>query len=278
MRNWINIEGKLVNMEQPKIMGILNATPDSFYQKSKISLSGSLEQKVVGMIAEGVDILDIGGYSTRPGADEVGTNEELDRVLPIIEFIHARWPEIMVSIDTFRSDVAKAAVGLGANIINDVSGGVLDSKMYQTVAELSVPYILMHMRGTPKTMKSLAIYDNVALEVLKELQSKVFELDILGVKDIIIDPGFGFSKSLKQNYELLEHLDIFKSLELPLLVGLSRKRMIWEYLNISPEDSLNSTTALNVKAIIKGASILRVHDVKQAVELKKVIFEKAWSL
>lgn len=278
MTNWINIKGELLSLEQPKIMGILNATPDSFFQRSRVSLSKNLEEKVVTMIGEGADILDVGGYSTRPGADVVEVNEELDRVLPVIEFVHSRWPEVLVSIDTFRAEVAHAAVAAGAGIINDVSGGSLDSKMFQTVSDLNVPYVLMHMRGTPRTMKKLTSYGDVTLDILMELQEKIKKLNEIGVKDIIVDPGFGFAKTLEQNFELLEYLDSFRILEFPVLVGVSRKRMIWESLNISSEKSLNGTTALNAKALLKGASILRVHDVKETVELRKLFFSMARSL
>ncbi|AWV98094.1 dihydropteroate synthase [Arcticibacterium luteifluviistationis] len=272
MKKWINIGGKLINFEKPKIMGILNATPDSFYEESRVSNQNALEKKIALMITDGVDILDVGGYSTRPGAASVETEEEVNRIVPVIEFIKSRWPDIMISIDTFRAVVAEEAVKVGANIVNDVSGGDLDERMFQVVADLRVPYILMHMRGTPKTMSSLTSYSNITLDVIKELQLKVEKLKKAGVYDIIVDPGFGFAKTLEQNYELLGHLEFLQILELPILVGLSRKRMVWKKLGISPKDSLNGTTALNGKALFKGTSILRVHDVKQAVELRKVYF------
>ncbi|MCL4128144.1 UNVERIFIED_CONTAM: hypothetical protein GTU68_049949 [Idotea baltica] len=252
-------------------MGILNATPDSFYNESRVTIQNSLEKKVAMMIEEGVDILDVGGYSTRPGAANVKIEEEINRVVPIIEFIKTQWPEILISIDTFRGAVAKEAVRAGASIINDVSGGTLDKEMFGTVAQLGVPYILMHMRGTPETMNNFCSYKNVTIDVIKELQSKVLELNDLGVKDIIIDPGFGFAKTLEQNYQLLEDLEMFKVLELPILIGISRKSMISKYLEIPSESSLNGTSVLNTKALKNGVNILRVHDVKEAVEVRKLL-------
>jgi len=253
-------------------MGILNITPDSFYQNSRIQTENELIKKAEQMIAEGADILDIGGYSTRPGASDISIDEEIERVLSAIKPIRKSHPEVILSIDTFRSEVAKVAIQEGTNIINDVSGGNLDTQMFQTVAELDVPYILMHMRGTPATMTKLSNYNHLITDIYQELQSKLKVLKFLGIKDLILDVGFGFAKTIPQNYELLKNLSYFKNLEYPLLAGISRKSMIYKSLNIEPSEALNGTTALNMIALQNGASILRVHDVheaKQCVELHK---------
>ena len=259
-----------MDLSTPKVMGVLNVTPDSFFSKSRINTCGSAIDKAKEMVLDGADILDIGGYSTRPGADDISVNEELDRVLPVIEEIKKELPKSVLSIDTFRSEVASQAVKAGANIINDVSGGNLDTKMFETVASLRVPYILMHMRGTPQNMKRLNTYDHLLIDVSKELEVKKQQLLGLGVKDIIVDPGFGFAKNIAQNYEILRKLDYFKRLNLPILAGISRKSMIYKTLKTTPEESLNGTTALNMAALINGASILRVHDVKEALETVKL--------
>ena len=259
-----------MDLSTPKVMGVLNITPDSFFSESRINTYGSAIDKAKQMVRDGADILDIGGYSTRPGADDISVNEELDRVLPIIEGIKKELPESVLSIDTFRSEVAYRAVQSGASIINDVSGGNLDAKMFETVAGLRVPYILMHMRGTPQNMKGLNTYDHLLIDVSKELEVKKQELLELGVADIIVDPGFGFAKNIAQNYEILRNLDYFKRLNLPILAGISRKSMIYKTLKSIPEESLNGTTALNMAALINGASILRVHDVKEALETVKL--------
>ena len=270
----LNINGDLYDLELPKIMGILNATPDSFYKQSRLSTNEDLIVRIDEMVLEGVDIFDIGGYSTRPGAQEISIDEEIRRVVPFIGIIREKYPEKIISIDTFRSEVARAAVNAGAHIINDVSGGNLDDRMFKTVAELNVPYILMHMRGNPQTMSKEIAYKNVTADVIFELSQKVNKLRGLGVKDIIIDPGFGFAKSIDQNFELLEHLELFQIFKLPILVGLSRKSMIWESLSSKAEDALNGTAVLNTKAILKNAKILRVHDIKEALELKKLLINK----
>jgi len=263
--------GQLLAIGKPAIMGILNITPDSFFEGSRYE---SDAQQVVDtaakMLADGATFIDIGGYSTRPSAAEISINEEIDRVVPAIEAIIKHYPDAIISIDTFRSSVAKAAVKAGAAIINDIAGGNLDTEMFQTVANLDVPYILMHSRGTPQTMTSLNQYNNLTVDVIGELQSKVFELRQLGVKDIILDPGFGFAKSPTQGFEMMRNLPAFQILELPLLVGISRKSMIYKTLNISADEALNGTTALNMIALINGAQILRVHDVKEAVETVKL--------
>lgn len=262
-------------LDEPKVMGILNITPDSFYEGSRTAEEKDLLTKTESMIKYGADLIDIGGYSTRPGADYVSASEEERRVCTAIAIVKKEFPKVIISVDTFRSAVAKMAIASGASIINDVSGGKLDNEMFTTVAKLKVPYVLMHMRGTPQTMKSLAQYDDLLIEVYQELQSQVVELTKLGVSDVIIDPGFGFAKTIDHNYEILKNLKYFQQLELPILAGISRKSMIYKTLNISAEESLNGTTALNMAALINGASILRVHDVeeaKQCVQLYNEIY------
>ncbi|MGR3812306.1 dihydropteroate synthase [Jiulongibacter sp. NS-SX5] len=273
MKQLTNVKGKLMDLSIPKIMGIVNVTPDSFYDKSRKTSLELIGETLHKMAEEEVDIFDIGGYSTRPGAAEVSVQEEIDRVLPAVELVQKTYPQIPISIDTFRSEVATEAVKTGAGIVNDVSGGNLDSKMFDTVAKLQVPYILMHMRGTPATMTSLNTYEDLVTDVLKELQAKTRILISKGVKDIIIDPGFGFSKNMDQNYVLLNRLKSFQLLGFPLLAGLSRKSMIWKKLNIIPDEALNATTALNTLALLQKSSILRVHDVRQAVEVRKLLMQ-----
>lgn len=257
----------------PKIMGILNTTPDSFYAESRSGRLSETQRKVDQMVSEGIDIIDVGGYSTRPGASEIEVQEELDRVLPAIDWVAREYPHIPVSVDTFRAKVAKEAIYAGAAIVNDVSGGNLDEKMFSTVAELKVPYILMHMRGTPATMNSLSHYENILPEVIRELEVRLKLLESLGVKDVIIDPGFGFAKNIEQNYILLKSFELFQMLERPVLAGLSRKRLLWQKLGISPEEALNGTTVLNSVALLKKAAILRVHDVKEAVEARNLLIQ-----
>lgn len=269
----LNISGKLIKYDTPAVMGIVNVTPDSFYGGSRTFNGDAVKIRVEKLISDGADMLDIGAYSSRPGADDISPAEELRRIEMGMEEIRRITPEIPVSIDTFRADVARTAVqDLSVNIINDISGGNLDDKMFETVAMLNVPYILMHMRGTPSTMQQLTDYGEtgVTAEVLRDLAVKVNKLALLGVNDIIVDPGFGFSKTLDQNYELLAHLDAFRALECPILVGVSRKSMITKYLNINSEEALNGTTVINVLALLHGCEILRVHDVKPAVEAVKL--------
>ena len=256
-------------------MGIVNVTPDSFYDGGKYKSASAVLQQVEHMLEQGATFIDIGGYSTRPGADELTLDEEKKRVLPIIEQVNERFPDACLSIDTFNAPVARAAVEAGAHLINDVSGGNLDGQMFNTVADLKVPYVLMHMRGTPQTMKTLTQYDNLVNDIAGELQQKISQLQALDVTDIIIDPGFGFAKTIDQNFELLRQLSLFQLLELPLLAGLSRKSMIYKRLKITSDEALNGTTALNMVALVNGASILRVHDVREAmqtVELYKQIY------
>lgn len=266
----LNIGGNMMSLETPIVMGILNITPDSFYASSRVSGEDNLFARAEKMIEEGASILDIGGYSSRPGATNITLEEELGRVIPVIKSIKAAFPKTPVSIDTFRYRVAEKALEAGADIINDISAGELDDQMFELVSNSNVPYIIMHMKGNPQTMKSLAKYDNLILEVMDYFQKKIKELKDKGVADIIIDPGFGFAKDIDQNFLLLKKLSEFKLLEVPILVGVSRKSMIYKPLNIDPEHSLNGTTALHMVALINGASILRVHDVKEAVETIKL--------
>lgn len=247
-------------------MGILNITPDSFYDGSRFSLTDNYLETAGGMIADGAHILDIGGYSTRPGAADISIEEECARVLPVISAIRKAFPEILISIDTFRAEVARRAVEAGASMINDVAGGTLDNDMFRTVAALGCPYILMHMKGTPQTMQSETHYRSLFGDIYASFSEKIRELRAYGVKDIILDPGFGFAKATRQNYELMGYLDQFHALGCPLLVGVSRKSMIWRELEITPETALNGTTVLNTIALRKGASILRVHDVREATQ------------
>jgi dihydropteroate synthase len=260
----LNLGGKLLHLSNPLVMGILNVTPDSFYQGSRFNHAEPLIKKLEQMIREQVDIVDIGGYSSRPGAENISVQEEIDRVIPAIEVCRDYAPSIPISIDTYRTEVAATALDAGANMINDISAGNLDHKMFQLVAQRRVPYILMHMRGNPQTMTNKTDYQNIITDVMRYFSQKVSGLQDLGVNDIIIDPGFGFAKTIEQNYELLKNLSYFKELQLPLLVGLSRKSMIQKVLNVSADEALNGTTVLNTIALINGASILRVHDVQAA--------------
>ncbi|MEJ2005793.1 MAG: dihydropteroate synthase [Cyclobacteriaceae bacterium] len=262
----LRIGGNLISLDPPCIMGILNVTPDSFSDGGELNTSGALTDRAGTMIESGAKILDIGGYSTRPGADDISPEEETERLLPAIQTIRKNFPEIIISADTFRSEVARLAVEEGADMINDISGGSLDEAMFATVAELNVPYVLMHMRGTPQTMKQHTEYNNLLDEMLNYFREKVQKLNNLGLREIIIDPGFGFAKTIDQNYYLLKNLSYFESLGLPLLVGISRKSMIFRTLGTAPGNAVNGTTVLNTEAILNGASILRVHDVTEADE------------
>lgn len=261
-----NLRGRLYLLDRPRVMGILNITPDSFYAGSRLTHENEILDRATRMVNEGADLLDIGGYSTRPGASPVDEVEELRRVLPAVQLLTKHFPEIPLSIDTFRSSVARKAVEAGASLINDVSGGEMDPRMMDTVAELGVPYILMHMRGTPETMSSLATYADLIKEITDYFHQKVDQLRQRGVRDIVLDPGFGFAKIGDQNFELLRSLSVLQTFRLPVLVGLSRKSMIWRTLSIEPEDALNGTTALHMVALQQGARLLRVHDVKPARE------------
>lgn len=261
----------LLSLETPKVMGILNVTPDSFYAGSRTPDRLAIRSRIEEMIQQGVDIIDIGGYSTRPGASDVTPDEEFRRLASGIECVRSINPQIPISVDTFRAGVARRCVeDFNVEIINDIGGGELDPEMWQTVAELKRAYILMHSRGTPATMTSLNQYNNVTADVISNLWQKVAELRRLGVADVIIDPGFGFAKDVTQNFSLMQNLKAFQMLEAPLLVGISRKSMIWRTLNVTPEESANGTTVLNTFALMNGANILRVHDVRQAVECIKL--------
>jgi dihydropteroate synthase len=267
----LNVRGRLIDLSEPKIMGILNVTPDSFYDGLKYTDEASILKQVDKMVSEGVDFIDVGGNSTRPGAESISEEEELDRVLPAIKIISKNFPDTIISVDTFRSVVAKRAVEMGASMINDIAGGDLDPTMFDVVASLQVPYILMHMKGTPQTMMKETTYENLLKEIVDYFHRKIFKLKDLGIKDIIIDPGFGFAKTVDQNFELLNKLDHFEILEKPLLVGLSRKSLIWRTLKTNAEGALNGTTMLNTIALINGASILRVHDVHEAKEVVQLM-------
>ncbi len=268
----LNIKGSVWTFSQPLIMGILNVTPDSFYAGSHTTEESAIRERAAKMLEEGADIIDIGGYSSRPNADEVPVEEEIRRVVKGIKAVRELSTDILISVDTFRSEVAETAVTeYGADIINDISGGDLDPNMINVVPRLKVPYIIMHMRGNPGTMSRLTDYADVTGDVLRELSIKIETFTHAGVNDIIIDPGFGFAKTLEQNYDMLSHLELFQVFELPVLVGISRKSMIYKALDTTPENALNGTTVINTIAMLNGASILRVHDVKEAVEARKII-------
>lgn len=272
-KNTINIGGRLFSLEQPVVMGILNVTPDSFFPGSRKQSEEDIRNRVIQIRDEGAAMIDIGGYSSRPGADDVSPEEETARLLTGIRITRQEWPDAIISIDTFRADVARTCIQNGADIINDISGGDMDPEMFQTVAELHVPYILMHMKGTPQTMQQDPHYDDLLSEVLRHLGERVEKLHELGVPDIILDPGFGFAKTLSHNYELMSRMQELSILELPLLVGISRKSMIYRLLGGTPDTALNGTTVLNTIALMNGAKILRVHDVKEAVEATKIFLE-----
>ena len=266
----LNIRGKLLDLSKPAVMGILNATPDSFFAGSRMGSQDELLDKAGQMIEQGATMLDVGGYSTRPGAKDVSTDEEADRVEWAITPLNKYFPHAIISIDTFRSQVAKRAIGKGAHIINDVSGGGLDDKMFDLVAALKVPYVLMHMRGTPQTMNQMTHYQQLVPEILKDLKGKADVLRSKGVADIIIDPGFGFAKNIGQNFKLMQHLKEFHLLGCPLLAGISRKATIYKTLEILADEALNGTSVLNTMAVERGVGILRVHDVRPAVEVVKL--------
>jgi dihydropteroate synthase len=269
---YINIKGQLIDLEVPRIMGILNITPDSFYPGSRYTGEKEIILAARRMLEEGADFLDIGGYSSRPGAEEISASEEKDRVLKAIRYVSREFPQAIISVDTFRAEVAREAIyDCGACIVNDISGGDGDTEMTKLVAELNVPYIIMHMQGTPGTMQKNPVYEDVVSEILMWFGQKTVSLKAAGIKDIIIDPGFGFGKSADHNFEMLRRLGEFRIAGLPLLVGLSRKSMIWKTLNVSPGESLNGTSVLNAVALVNGADILRVHDVKEAKEAVKLI-------
>lgn len=267
----LNINGDLWECGEPVVMGILNATPDSFFSESRCTSEAAILKRAEEIVSQGGKIIDIGGYSTRPGCAEIDEEEEISRVTNAVRLVKREFPNIPISIDTFRSNVAKVAIrDFGADIINDISGGEIDPKMFETVADLNVPYILMHMRGTPQNMNQHLDYADFKKEVFRYFAERIDKLRLMGVKDIIIDPGFGFSKTMEHNYELMDDLELFSLFKMPILVGISRKRMIWQLLEKSADESLNGTTVLNTIALQKGASILRVHDVREAVEAVKI--------
>jgi len=264
----INCRGRLLDLSTPAVMGILNITPDSFYDGGRYTNDDKIKQRIIEMVEQGADILDVGAYSSRPGAADITENEEMRRLVPVLTLIRKLYPDIPVSVDTFRSGVARRVIkDFEADIINDISGGELDSKMFETAALLKVPYILMHMKGTPQNMTTQNYYENMLVEVMEYLAKKIEELNQFGVNDIIIDPGFGFAKNIEQNFQLLGRLRVFKIFEKPLLVGISRKSMIYKILKTGPEEALTGTAALNLMALQKGANILRVHDVKEAKQM-----------
>lgn len=269
----LNLKGRLTKYDHPAVMGILNVTPDSFYAGSRVTGTVELHRRVERMLAQGADIIDVGGYSSRPGADDVSPEEEMARVRRGVEAIRRVSADIPVSVDTFRADVARHAVlDWGADIVNDISGGAIDSGMFPTVAELKVPYVLMHMRGTPATMQTMTDYEDVTADVVAELSGLMHQLELAGVADIIIDPGFGFAKTLDQNYELMRHLpQMAQLLGKPVLVGISRKSMITKLLSVTADEALPGTVALNTFALLNGASILRVHDVEAAVQAVRIV-------
>ncbi|MGD1840218.1 MAG: dihydropteroate synthase [Thermonemataceae bacterium] len=273
MKSTLNVNGKILKLTSPQIVGILNVTPDSFFDGGQYEQMEAIIARAAAMLEAGADWLDVGGYSSRPNATPITVEEELHRVIPTIKAIQSTFPTSKISVDTFRAEVANKAVQAGAHMINDISGGTLDDKMFETVAALQVPYILMHMRGNPQTMQSQTTYENILVDILSYFRKKILKLEGLGVKDIIIDVGLGFAKTLTQNYFLLNHLEYFKRLNKPLLVGASRKSMIYKLLGITPSLALNGTTAVNTLALCKGANLLRVHDVKEAKEVV-TIFEQ----
>ena len=268
----INIKGELFSLDRPVVMGILNVTPDSFFAGSRKRTEAEIAVRIEEILAQGGDWIDIGGYSSRPDATPVTADEEMRRLELGLEILRHDYPSVPVSVDTFRADVARCCVEkYGVAIINDISAGELDPEMFRTVADLQVPYIMMHMRGTPQTMASLTDYTDLMDEIMLYFAEKVRQLRLMGVSDLILDPGFGFSKTLEQNYELMAHLREFGIFDLPILVGISRKRMIYQLLGGTPEESLNGTTALHTYALLNGADILRVHDVKEAVEAVRIV-------
>ena len=270
----LNLRGRLLDLQEPRIMGILNITPDSFYAGSRTESEADITQRLHTLMEQGAEMIDIGAYSSRPGADDVNEEEETERLRRGLRIVRKLYPDVPVSVDTFRANVARMAVEEeGADIINDISGGEMDRQMFRTVARMGVPYILMHMQGTPQDMQQAPQYDNVRREVLLYLAERIDRLHQMGVCDVVADPGFGFGKTLQHNYELMEHLDDFTELDCPLLVGVSRKSMVYKLLGGTPLTALNGTTVLHTVALLKGADILRVHDVAEAVEAKRIYLQ-----
>ncbi|WP_455592488.1 dihydropteroate synthase [Bacteroides sp.] len=271
---YLNVNGRLLDLSTPQVMGILNVTPDSFYAGSRMQTREDITRRAQQILDEGASVIDIGAYSSRPNAEHISAEEEMNRLRVGLEILNRNHPDAVISVDTFRADVAEQCVKeYGVAIINDISAGEMDNRMFETVARLGVPYIMMHMQGTPQSMQKEAHYDNLLKDVFMYFARKVRQLRDLGAKDIVLDPGFGFSKTLAHNYELMAHLEEFSIFELPLLVGVSRKSMIYRLLGTTPQEALNGTTVLDTVALMKGADILRVHDVRQAVEAIKIVQE-----
>lgn len=274
----INCKGKLVDLSRPRVMGILNITPDSFYDGGQFKSDKEILKQVELMLEEGATFIDVGAYSSRPNAQHISLDEELARLMPVLTMILDRFPEALLSVDTFRSTVAKESIAAGACMINDISAGSMDKNMFATIADLQVPYIIMHMIGTPQNMQNNTSYKDLVQEIIYYFSEKIFELRKLGVNDLIIDPGFGFSKTLDQNYDLLSKLECLDFLDLPMLTGMSRKSMLYNLLHIKPEEALNATSVVNAIALQKGSSIIRVHDVKEAVETINIVAKTATTL
>ena len=267
----INCKGTLIDLTSPKVMGVLNITPDSFFDGGKYKNEKDILDQVAKMLKEGATFIDVGAYSSRPGAKPVSETEELQRIVPVIKLLVNHFPGIIISVDSFRSRVVEKSIKAGAAVINDISGGLLDDEMFNTVAKLQVPYIMMHMQGTPENMQANPVYEDVVIEITSFFAAQLVKLRQLKVNDVIIDVGFGFGKTINQNYELLQKLTLFKNLEVPILTGVSRKSMLYKLLEISPKEALNATTVANTIALLNGTSILRVHDVKEAMEAIKIV-------
>lgn len=267
----INCRGNLIDLSTPKVMGILNITPDSFFDGGKYKDKNAILKQVDKMLTEGATFIDVGAYSSRPGAAHISEQEELNRIIPVVDLLVNNFPEIVISIDTFRSKVADATINSGAALINDISGGNMDDKMFETVAKLQVPYVLMHMLGTPQNMQKNPVYEDVTKEIISFFAAQLFKLHQLKLNDVIIDVGFGFGKTIAHNFEILKNLELFKSLDAPILAGVSRKSMLYKTLDVSAQEALNATTSANTIALLNGANILRVHDVKEAVEAVKIV-------
>ena len=267
----INCKGNLIDVSSPKVMGILNITPDSFYDGGKYKNESDILFQTEKMLLEGATFIDVGAYSSRPGAAHISENEELNRMIPVVDLLINHFPEIIISVDTFRSKIAKETIENGSAMINDISGGKMDEKMFQTIADLQVPYILMHMLGTPQNMQQNPVYEDVTKEIISFFAAQIYKLHQLKVNDIIIDVGFGFGKTMQHNYEILNNLSLFKILDAPILAGISRKSMLYKPLKINAYEALNATTVANTIALLNGANILRVHDVKEAMEAIKIV-------
>jgi len=267
----INCKGELIDFSTPKVMGVLNITPDSFYDGGRYTNDKEFLNQTEKMLTEGATFIDVGAYSSKPGATHISEDEELKRIIPAITAILKEFPKTIISVDTFRSNIAKETIANGAALINDISGGTLDKKMFETIAMLQVPYILMHIKGTPQNMQKNPTYENITTELISFFADQIFKLHQLQIKDMVIDVGFGFGKTIEHNYELLKNLKLFKNLDVPILAGVSRKSMLYKPLGLSPKEALNATTSANTIALLHGANILRVHDVKEAVEAINIV-------